>query len=112
MKAAALDAVLGPSEREHLRRILDAAGASAIHDRVREVLGRDVVFADAAVAAWEAVGQRERERALSELVWRVTCHLDGSVTRVLGVNTYDLGYGFSAVQTEEDGRDVFCITNV
>jgi hypothetical protein len=112
MKAAGLDAVLGPAEREHLHRILVSAGSSPIHDRVREVLRRDVRFSEEAVAAWRAVGQRERERALSELVWRVTCHLDGSVTRVLGVNTYELGYGFAAVQTEEDGRDVFCITNV
>ena len=108
-----LDA-LSAKDREHLRRILDSGasrpdpGRRAISN-VQEFLREDTYIDDGALPAFKDLGQPERERLISELIWRVTCHLDGSITRVLGVNDYPLGKRFSAVQSEREGRDIFCL---
>jgi len=105
---------LSPKDREHLRRILnssisvDKPGLKAV-SQVSEFLRDDTYISDAAVEPFKELTQPERERMISELVWRVTCHLDGSITRVLGVHAYPLGKQFSAVQSEQDERDIFCL---
>ncbi len=114
MNPPLLWSVLGEADRAHLGRLLDGsipAGAAAqeMRDRVRSFLGSQVQIAVEATAALARMAPRERERMLSELLWRVTCHLDGSVTRVFGVHTYILGYGFASVVSEQAGRDVFCL---
>jgi len=105
---------LSAKDREHLRKILNASlsttksGLRAMSS-VGEFLRDDTYIDDGALQAWKELAQPERERLISELIWRVTCHLDGSITRVLGVNTYPLGRKFSAVQSEQEGRDIFCL---
>lgn len=114
MNPLLLWSVLGESDRAHLGRLLDGsipAGprAQEMRERVRSFLGSQVQIVEEARAALAGMEARERERMLSELLWRVTCHLDGSVTRVLGVHTYLLGYGFASVVSEQEGGDVFCL---
>ena len=105
---------LSAQDRDHVRRILnssisaDKPGLQAV-SKVNEFLRDDTYISDDAVQAFKEMAQAERERLISELIWRVTCHLDGSITRVLGVRAYPLGRKFSAVQSEQDGRDVFCL---
>ena len=105
---------LSAKDREHLRKILNSSlsmtkpGLKALS--VAGEFLRDATYIDdASLQAWKDLSQPERERLISELIWRVTCHLDGSITRVLGVNSYPLGKTFVAVQTEQEGRDIFCL---
>jgi hypothetical protein len=100
---------LDESGRAHLARLLAASAADELHARIREFMAGHVELAPEAEAAFLALPARERERLLSELAWRVTCHLDGSVTRVLGAHVLALGYGFSAAVSEQSGRDVFVL---
>jgi hypothetical protein len=109
-----LKEVLGAPDRDHLRRILNASmsgsrAQATFYSKVGEFLRDDTYVDEGAVDALRNLPQEERERVLSELVWRVTCHLDGSITTVQGVNTFPLGKVFSAVQSIEAGRDLFCV---
>ncbi len=112
-----LSDALSAKDREHLRKILNASlsttklGLKAVSS-VGEFLRDDTYIDDASLQAWKELAQTERERLISELIWRVTCHLDGSITRVLGVTTYPLGRDFAAVQSEQEGRDIFCLAVV
>lgn len=105
---------LSAKDREHLRKILNASlSVTKTGLKAMSVAGeflRDATYIDdGSLQAWKELAQQERERLISELVWRVTCHVDGSITRVLGVNSYPLGRKFVAVQTEQEGRDIFCL---
>lgn len=89
---------LGPGDQEHLRSIFDR-GATAV-----EAFLRDRTFLEEpAAAAFRGLGAAERERLLSELVWRLACFLEGSQTATAGTNCYELSSLFSAVVTEEVG---------
>jgi len=107
--------VLSPLDRDHVRRILNSSISMdrptlEMASRVNEFLRDDTYITDEAVKAFQELSQPERERMISELIWRVTCHLDGSITRVLGLHAYPLGKKFSALQTEQDDRDIFCLS--
>lgn len=105
---------LSAKDRDHLRRILNASlsttrtGLKAM-SAAGEFLRDATYIDDASLQAWKELAQPERERLISELVWRVTCHVDGSITRVLGVTSYPLGKKFVAVQSEQEGRDILCL---
>jgi hypothetical protein len=107
--------VLTVEDQEHIGKILRgdlASEPSSPNDlsSVKHFL-RDQTFIDpSAVEAWKRLSRRDRERLISELIWRVTCHLDGSITRVLGVESYPLGKEFCAVQSEREGRGIFCVS--
>lgn len=97
--------VLNEEDLRHVRSILDG-GAELKATR----FFRENTFVDEGSAAgFRALSQAERERLISDLVWRITCHLDGSVTRVAGVNAFDVGSGFCAVLSERGGREIFCL---
>lgn len=103
MTTALADA-LDAGDREHVRAILTgsltaAAQASTI-SRVGAFLREQTVFAAGAAEAFRAQAAAERERMLSELIWRLTCHLDGSETATLGQNRHPLTGLFTAVITE------------
>jgi hypothetical protein len=106
--------VLSTQDQDHVRRILnssismDRPGLRAL-SRVNEFMRDDTYISEEAVEPFKGLSQAERERMISELIWRVTCHLDGSITRVLGLHAYPLGRKFSALQTEHDDRDIFCL---
>ena len=109
-----LNQVLCDADKEHLHRVLndtlstDHAGIDGM-SKVPGFLSRRTFVSDDSVEAFRALKQSRRERLLSELIWRVTCHLDGSITDVVGVDAYDLGRGFVAVKAEQDGIDILCL---
>ena len=103
--------VLNEADRRHLESILEGppgpdAGTRA---KARRFLAESTFVDEASAGAFRALPQGEREQLISDLAWRVTCHVEGSITRVMGVNAFDLGSGFSAVHSEQAGRDVFCL---
>jgi hypothetical protein len=107
--------VLTPEDREHIGKILpqDPARPPSGPTDLKSVtlfLREQTYFDPAAVEAFKRLPRRDRERLLSELIWRVTCHLDGSITRVLGVESYPLGKQFCAIQSEQEGRGIFCVS--
>ena len=109
-----LNTVLGEADKVHLHRVLnetlttDRAGVEDM-SKVPEFIARWTFIGEESIEAFHALKQSRRERLLSELVWRVTCYLDGSVTDVVGVDAYDLGRGFVAVKAEQDGQDILCL---
>lgn len=101
-----LERALDDSDRRHASALLSAREAAPAARFLR-----DRVFIDEAAAeALRALARDERERLISELVWRITCHLDGSVTAVVSPGRYELGAGFAAACVEEGGREAFRLT--
>lgn len=106
--------ILGPKDQDHIRLILNSS-ISVDKDglqhlsKVNEFLRSDTYIGDEAVEPWKGLPQADRERLISELIWRITCHLDRSMTRVLGVHAFPLGRNFVAVQSEKDDRHIFCL---
>ena len=106
--------VLSEADRRHIRMILDssvvtdAPGVKA-RSKVPAFLREHTYMDEGSAQAFQAMEPVEREQLLSDLIWRVTCYLDGSITRVGLVNKYDLGGEFCAVQSEQDGREIFCL---
>ena len=103
----ALPDALSPGDRDHLRMILNssltAAAQAETISRVGAFLREQTVFADGAAERFRAQPAAERERMLSELIWRLTCHLDGSQTATMGMNRHALTADFSAVIAEGAG---------
>ncbi len=104
------EGVLGEGDLLHLRAIQGGPPRTALRERVVRFLRESSFAAEDAAEAFRSLPRAERERVISELVWRITCYLDGSVTRVRGVDTFDLGAGFCAVLSEIEGREVFCLS--
>jgi hypothetical protein len=102
--------VLAEGDVRHLRAILGATPDPGLHGKVERFLRERTFLAEEAKQAFRGLSPAVRETVISELVWRVTCHLDGSVTRVKGVDAFDLGGGFCAVLSEREGREIFCLT--
>jgi hypothetical protein len=103
--------VLSEGDLRHLRAILGATPDPGLNGKVDRFLRERTFVAEEAEGVFRTLAPAVRETAISELVWRVTCHLDGSVTRVKGVDTFDLGGGFCAVLSEREGREVFCVSS-
>jgi len=104
--------VLSAEDREHVKRILNAdvaADGETVPRKVDAFLRSNTYIDDGSVGAFKALSQRDRERVISDLIWRATCLVDGSVTSVVGVTTFSLGKGFAAVKSDEDDRDVLCL---
>jgi hypothetical protein len=107
--------VLNARDLDHIHLILnssisvDQQGLKTL-SKVNEFLRDSTFVADEAVEKFQGQPQGDRERLISELIWRITCHLDRSITRVLGVHAYPLGREFVAVQSEKDDRDIFCLS--
>ena len=105
---------LTSSDKEHLKKILNSsisvtpAGLATVA-KVHRFLKERTYVSDKCVGRLRALTQPERERLLSELLWRLTCYLDGSETLTLGVTSYDLGGGFAANQSEHNGGGIFCL---
>jgi hypothetical protein len=105
--STALQDALSAGDREHIRTILNSSLTAAAQvetvSRVGAFLRERTVFADGAAERFRSQAPAERERMLSELVWRLTCHLDGSQTATLGMNRHALTGDFSAVIAEGPG---------
>ncbi len=105
---------LGDSDRDHLRRILNRSIRATVPGmqtmaKVHRFLKQRTYLADKSVPRFQTLPAAQRERILSELVWRLTCFLDGSETSVLGETRYQLGGGFVANQVEVEGKLIFCV---
>jgi len=105
---------LGPEDLEHLRRILGHEKDQILEGtrrrvRVDHIATADTYLDDAALEAFKSLSQPDREQLLSDVIWQVTCHVEGSITRMPGVNALGLEFGFRLVQSEREGREVFCV---
>ena len=94
--------LLTREDRAHLARIL-APSAGKNGPKVERFLADDTFLAEEALEPFKALSQHDRERLLSDLLWRIACHVDGSITKVMGVNVYSLGAEFSAVVAYLEG---------
>lgn len=107
--------LLSPEERAQHDRSLNVASAptEAVRKKakdVREVLARHCYFSPEAETRWGATPANARQRIVSELIWRVSCIMDKSSTAVLGVTTFDMGFGFKLVQTALESEDALVMT--
>lgn len=109
---------LNEKDREHVRAILQSTISLTpkqidARSRVPEFLRERTYFRDESVTPFKSLPQDAREEVISELIWRVTCHLEGSITQSGPMDAYDLGPGgFKALCFPHEGRDIFCLTSV
>jgi len=106
--------VLNPQDLEHLRQILGAKDMAPGSDetvrrsRVKQISTDETYISDQSVEAFKALSQDDRERLLSEIVWRLTCHVEGSITRSPGKGV-PLESGFRMRLAVQDGRALFVV---
>lgn len=108
--------VLSPADRIHVRNILNSSITSTAQ---AETLSRAAVFlreqtflAEDILEDFRAQEEVERSRLLSELIWRVTCFLDGSETATLGEDRWRLSSRFAAERSLREGREIFTLVRV
>src|SRR5213079_1457007 len=101
--------VLNPQDLEHLRRILGGKETASEPDetqrrsRVKQISTDETYISDQSLEAFKALSQDDRERLLSEIVWRLTCHVEGSITRSPGKGV-PLESGFRMRLAVQEGR--------
>ena len=109
-----LETVLVTSDREHLKKILNSSisltptGLDTVAKAQRFLKFRTMID-EKSGPVFQKLSMIERERLLSELVWRVTCYVDNSSTAVLGTTTYELGDGFIANQFVKEDKTYWCL---
>jgi hypothetical protein len=106
------DALNGP-DLAHLREILGERQDPTFNEtrrrsRVNQIATDATFLADDAVAPFQALSQEDRERLISDVVWQVTCYVEGSITRRLG-KRIPLELDFRLVELERDGKTLFCV---
>jgi hypothetical protein len=109
-----LQDVLTPPDLVHLRTILGeredpSHSGTKRRFRVNQITTDDTYVADQAQEPIRALSQDDRERLLSDVVWQLTCFVEGSITKSRGVKGIPLEYGFRLVRIEEDGKSRFCL---
>ncbi len=104
--------VLNPADRAHLVQILggreEPTEETQRRTRVSQYFVSDTYLEDAGLDAFKALSQGDRERLISDVVWRITCHVEGSITDMSG-HAFGLENGFKLVMKKEDGRTKFCV---
>lgn len=106
--------VLNPSDLAHWRTILGEKEDPTHSEtkrrfRVNQIAHDDTAIADQALEPFRALDQSERERLLSDIVWQVTCYVEGSITKAKSLKGIPLEYGFTLVRLEQEGRTTFCV---
>jgi len=109
-----LHKVLNPSDLVHWRTILgekDDPSHSGTNRRFRvsQTASDDTHVSEQALEPFRALDQAERERLLSDIVWQVTCFVEGSITKAKGLKGIPLEYGFKLVRLDQDGKQIFCV---
>ena len=109
-----LQDVLTPLDLRHLRAILGqgedpTSRETKRRSRVNQIATDDTYVADQAWRPLQALGQDERERLLSDVVWQVTCFVEGSITKGAGEKGIPLEYGFKLVRLVQGGKPTFCV---
>ena len=107
------DALQG-TDLTHFRLILGMAGnPDPTQTRRRSTVSRlamqSTFISDQALAPFQALSQEDRERLLSDVVWQVTCSVEGSITKAPPGKKLQLGHGFHLVEATQDGKTVFCV---
>lgn len=111
-----LNQALTEEDREHVRRIVQGTISMKAQDvlrrsAVQKFLAEQTFIVDTFLAPFRKLAPADRERVISELIWRITCHVDGSITRVPGVRSFDMGSGVFAVLSEDAGGvERVCLT--
>lgn len=104
---------LSDQDLVHLRRILGEREDPTFSEtrrrlRVNRITMDDVFLAEQALAPFQALPQDDRERLMSDIVWHVTCAVEGSITEMPG-GIFGLDSGFRLKKLVQDGRDIFCV---
>jgi len=109
-----LQDVLTPPDLVHLRTILGERedpthSGTKRRFRVNQITADDTFIADQAREPLGELGQDERERLLSDIIWQLTCFVEGSITKARGLKGIPLEYGFKLLRLEREGKPVFCV---
>ena len=109
-----LQDVLTPADLVHLRTILGERedpthSGTKRRFRVNQITADDTFIADQARDPLAGLSQDERERLLSDIIWQLTCFVEGSITKARGLKGIPLEYGFKLVRLVQDGKPVFCV---
>jgi hypothetical protein len=109
-----LQDVLNPLDLVHLRTILGERedpthSGTKRRFRVNQITTDETYIADQAQEPIRVLSQDERERLLSDVVWQLTCFVEGSITKARGSKGIPLEYGFKLVRLEQDGKPLFCV---
>jgi hypothetical protein len=106
--------VLSSLDLAHFRLILgereDPTHGTKRRFRVNQIASDDTYIAEQAVVAFQALSQDERERLLSDVVWQVTCFVEGSITKGKSAKGLPLEHGFTLVKVRKDDRAIFCVS--
>jgi hypothetical protein len=105
--------VLNPQDLVHLRQILGGKvernpDETMRRSKVKEISTDNTFISGASVVALRALTQEERERLISEIVWRLTCHVEGSITSAPGKGV-SLEGGFRIRLAVQDGKEIFVV---
>ena len=104
---------LNEQDLVHLRRVLGEQEDPTFSEtkrrfRVNQIAMDDLYVDDAALAPMRALAQADRERLISDVVWRLTCHVEGSTTRAR-TKGHKLGGGFRVALMVQEGRPIFLV---
>src|SRR5438105_10725163 len=105
--------VLNPQDLIHLGQILGGKvdtnpDETMRRSKVKEFSADSTFVSEQSVAPFRELSQDDRERLLSEIVWRLTCHVEGSITRSPGKGV-PLECGFRMRLAVQDGRAMFVV---
>lgn len=107
--------VLNPRDLDHFRVILGECEDPTHSEtkrrfRVNQIASDDTYIAEQAVVPFQALSQDERERLLSDVVWQVTCFVEGSITKGKSGKGVPLDGGFTLVKIRQNDHPIFCVT--
>jgi hypothetical protein len=105
--------VLNGPDLAHLREILGERQDPTFNEtkrrsRVNQIAMDATFISEQALAPFQALDQADRERLISDVVWQVTCYVEGSITRRVG-KSVKLELEFRLVELQEDGKTLFCV---
>jgi hypothetical protein len=105
---------LNEQDLAHLRRVLGEQQDPTFSEtkrrmRVNQMSMDDLYVDGGALAALRSLPQPDRESLISDVVWRLTCHVEGSTTQVKSKG-HKLEGGFRMVLMVKEGRVIFSIT--
>jgi hypothetical protein len=104
---------LNPQDLAHFRQILGGTqdpnpDETMRRSRVKQMSTDHTYLSRESVAQFQGLGQEDRERLLSDIVWRLTCHVEGSITKSPGRGV-PLECGFRIRLADQDGREIFVV---
>ncbi len=105
--------VLNPQDLAHLRQCLGGnekknPDETMRRSRVKDISTGNTYISGTSVEALLALTQAEREQLISEIVWRLTCHVEGSITSAPGKGVALEG-GFRIRMAMQDGKEIFVV---